>query len=293
MANVKHMVHTIIFITYIWLYYWITDALTPNPLSHSLTNPLVKCVVVFMQILSVIALPQYIFQFLGLIVYNPFSDDVVPLKSDPLSAPFICFRVVTRGMYRRLVADNVKKHVNVCSTVGLKHFMIEVVTDNPLDLDTTDPRVREIVVPVGYRPKNGTMFKARALQYRLDTNDMADDEWIVHLDEETVMTEQSVRGVVNFVSDGRHDFGQGLITYADQQVVNPWTTLLDTQRVADDMGKLRFQFKYFNDAPFSWKGSFMVCRVKAELLVSFDHGLEGSIAEDMYFSMRALMGRHT
>ncbi|CAG2119118.1 unnamed protein product, partial [Medioppia subpectinata] len=109
----------------------------------------------------------------------------------------------------------------------------------------------------------------------------------------TVMSAQSVRGIVNFVVDGRHDFGQGLITYADQQVVNPWVTLMDAHRVADDMGKMRFQLQYLNQALFSWKGSYMVCRVKAELEVSYDHGLDGSVAEDCYFAMRALMGRHT
>ncbi|CAG2120286.1 unnamed protein product, partial [Medioppia subpectinata] len=117
----------------------------------------------------------------------------------------------------------------------------------------------------------------RTLQYRLDTNDLADTDWIVHSDEETVMTEQSVREIVNFVADGRHDFGQGLITYADQQVVNAWTTLMDTRRIAMDLGVYRFQMKYFNCASFGWKGSFMMCRVKAEMDISFDNGLDGSV----------------
>ncbi|CAG2118723.1 unnamed protein product, partial [Medioppia subpectinata] len=241
--------------------------------------------------LSILSLPQYICQFVGLIVLNPFNESV-PLKCDPLSAPFICFRVVTRGDYRRLVADNVKRHVKVCEKVGLKNFVVEVVTEKPLELDTGDRRIREIILPIEYQPKNGAIFKARALQYRLDTNELADNDWIVHLDEETVMTGRSVRGVVNFVADGRHDFGQGLITYADQRVVNAWTTLMDSQRVADDLGKIRFQFKYFKKPVFSWKGSYFVCRVKAELSVGFDHGLDGSIAEDCYFAMRALSCGH-
>jgi egghead protein (zeste-white 4 protein) len=57
--------------------------------------------------------------------------------------------------------------------------------------------------------------------------------------------------------------------------------------VADDMGKLRFQFSFFHKPLFGWKGSFVVTQYAAEKKVTFDHGLEGSIAEDCYFSMIA------
>ena len=71
-------------------------------------------------------------------------------------------------------------------------------------------------------------------------------------DEETLLTENSVRGILNFVSDGRHDFGQGLVTYASsalafksrlQAFQYRICTVADSFRVADDMGKLRCQFK--------------------------------------------------
>jgi egghead protein (zeste-white 4 protein) len=53
------------------------------------------------------------------------------------------------------------------------------------------------------------------------------------------------------------------------------------------MGKLRFQFSVFHKPLFGWKGSFVVTQVGAEKKVSFDHGPEGSIAEDCFFSMIA------
>ncbi len=81
-------------------------------------------------------------------------------------------------------------------------------------------RVQETVVPATYRTKTGALNKSRALQYCLedDVNTLSDDDWIVHLDEETLLTEDCVRGILNFVSDGRHDFGQGLVTYAANPV---------------------------------------------------------------------------
>ena len=54
--------------------------------------------------------------------------------------------------------------------------------------------------------------QARALQYCLeeDNNILEDDAWIVHLDEETLLTEASVRGIMNFITADKHSFGQGM-----------------------------------------------------------------------------------
>jgi egghead protein (zeste-white 4 protein) len=119
------------------------------------------------------------------------------------------------------------------------------------------------VVPPDYRTKSGALFKARALQYCLEdkVNLLSPNDWIVHLDEETLLTENSVRGILNFVGDGKHQFGQGLITYANEEVVNWITTLADSFRVTDDMGKLKLQFRMFHKPLFSWKGSFVVTQV--------------------------------
>lgn len=87
---------------------------------------------------------------------------------------------------------------------------------------------------------------------------MGDNDYVVHLDEETIMTENAVRGIINFALTGKHEFGQGLITYANEEIVNWLTTLADSFRVADDMGKLRFQFYMFHRPLFSWKGKKII-----------------------------------
>ncbi|KFM62826.1 Beta-1,4-mannosyltransferase egh, partial [Stegodyphus mimosarum] len=84
-----------------------------------------------------------------------------------------------------------------------------------------------------------------------------------------------------------------MITYANENVVNWMTTLADSFRVADDMGKLRFQFQIFHRPLFSWKGSYVVTQAGAERKVSFDHGLDGSVAEDCFFSMVAYKEGYT
>lgn len=49
--------------------------------------------------------------------------------------------------------------------------------------------------------------------------------------------------------------------YANENVVNWLTTLADSFRVSDDMGKLRLQFKMFHKPLFGWKGSYVVTQV--------------------------------
>lgn len=213
------------------------------------------------RLVTFLPLPQVLFNFVGLILYNAFPDKVV-LKGSPLLAPFICIRVVTRGDFPGLVRTNVARNMSKCTDSGLENFIIEVVTDKPVNL-APHRRVREIVVPSHYKTPSGALFKARALQYCLEdgVSMVSDNDWLVHLDEETLLTENSVRGILNFVIDGKHHLGQGLITYANEDVVNWITTLADSFRVADDMGKLRLQFTMFHKPLFSWKGSYVVTQV--------------------------------
>jgi len=178
---------------------------------------------------------------------------------------------------------------DICKKVGLENFMIEVVTDNALELPTQS-FVREIVVPSDYKTKSGALYKARALQYCLEdeVNILNNNDWVVHLDEETVLTESAVKGVFNFVHDGQHHFGQGVITYTNLGIENLLITLADSIRVAIDHGTLRFQFTYLHQPIFNWKGSFVVANAAAEKEVTWDHGPEGSIAEDCFFGMVAM-----
>ena len=38
---------------------------------------------------------------------------------------------------------------------------------------------------------------------------LKNEDYIVHLDEETVLTEDAVKGILNFISDNKHVIGQG------------------------------------------------------------------------------------
>ncbi|XP_060530523.1 beta-1,4-mannosyltransferase egh [Cylas formicarius] len=296
-SKTKHYLHCTLFFTVILFFEIFSGGLRLFNggifVPASEINPWVEygffgaCTLYALRLITFLPLPQVIFNFIGLTIYNAFPEKV-SLNGSPLLAPFICIRVVTRGDFPQLVKNNVNRNMNTCLDTGLENFLIEVVSDKPIGLEN-HRRIREIVVPSDYRTSSGALFKARALQYCLEDkiNILSDNDWIVHLDEETVLTENSIRGILNFVIDGKHHFGQGLITYANEEVVNWITTLADSFRVTDDMGKLKLQFLWFHKPLFSWKGSFVVTQLGAEKDVSFDNGLDGSIAEDCFFAMKA------
>lgn len=297
--RVKHLLHCILFLSFIFFSLVFAGAIQLDDKEKAEIDPWAtygiygSLLLYALRLLTLLTLPQVLFNFAGLIFFNTFPGKV-KIKGSPLLAPFICIRIVTRGDFPDLVKNNVSRNMGLCVDVGLENFMIEVVTDKVLNLPK-HRRVREVVVPSEYKTKSGALFKSRALQYCLEdsVNILADTDWIVHLDEETLLTENSIRGILNFVFDGRHQFGQGLITYANEQIVNWLTTLADSFRVADDMGKLRLQFYLFHKPLFSWKGSYVITQVGAEKDVSFDNGLDGSVAEDCYFAMKAYTKGYT
>lgn len=292
-SRTKHLLHCVTCLTWIIGFNVIAGGIRLGHRRFDNVNPvedygLVLTIILYtIRFMSLLPLPLCVFEFLGLVFYNAFPEKP-QLKNSPLLAPFFCVRVVTKGDYPDLVKGNLTRNINTCLDVGADNFLFEVVTDKALNLPK-NARVRELVVPSTYTTKTGAKFKARALQYCLEdeVNILNEDDWIVHLDEETLLTDNSVRGIINFITDGKHDFGQGLITYANENVVNWLTTLSDMYRISSDMGKLRFQFRVFHKPLFSWKGSYVVTRAGAERKVTYDHGNDGSVAEDSFFALVA------
>ena len=121
----------------------------------------------------------------------------MPLKVRPEEAPFLIVRVVTRGSYPDLVFDSVSQNLQTLKSVGCTNFLIQVVTECQLRLPLSD-HVCQVVLPRNYYCKSGALYKARALQYCLEEkNDRFNpDDWICHLDEESLLTEDSVRGIL-------------------------------------------------------------------------------------------------
>ncbi|KAK6173717.1 hypothetical protein SNE40_017123 [Patella caerulea] len=247
----------------------------------------ITSILYILRLLTLIPLPLTVCNILGIVCFNCYPSTPV-LRTSLLFGPFVCFRVVTKGTYPELVKRNIQRNIESCMKLGLTNFVFEVVTDSAIGVSKS-AQVRELVVPDKYRTKNGTLYKARALQYCLEegVNILSDNDWIIHLDEETLITESSLIGVINFINDGQYEFGQGVITYANEEIVSWITTLADSIRVGIDYGILRFTMKFLHRPVFSWKGSFIVANAGAERKITYDFGQEGSIAEDCFFALTA------
>ena len=232
------------------------------------------------------SLPTAFLNVVGLVLLNPFTEPSKPTIGD--STPFVCFRVVTRGMYPQLVKNTTLQNLEVCRRNGLKNFKFEIVTDKAVSLEKYSD-ILETVVPEQYRTPNNALYKARALHYCLEPNIniLSNEDWIVHLDEETKLTDDVIYGICNFVNTSKADIGQGVIVYADDVIENWITTLMDGIRVAFDYGLMRLALQVLKRPIFGFKGSFIVTRVKAEIDIGFDFGPTESIAEDLRFALTA------
>ena len=247
--------------------------------------------------------PQVMITLTGLIFLSPFHKKDIKPKFSSIDLPFICIRVVTRGTYPELVRKNVVKNIDVLKSCGIEKFIVEVATDQPLyiekQLDDYALNYKETVVPANYKSKFDTRKKARALQYCLEEgiNTLSKEDYVVHLDEETLITTEAMKGIIKFILDGKHKLGQGIITYG--MLLTPsskhftWVqhhicTVADSIRVSDDVGKNKAQFQLFHKPYFGMKGSFVVTKFEAEKNVTWDFGPEGSVAEDAWFGLAAV-----
>ncbi|XP_013402914.1 beta-1,4-mannosyltransferase egh [Lingula anatina] len=293
-SKVKHAILVVIFTIHFLVSQMLAGGIRVFPPPGAGIDPVAKygytmtVILYTIRILVLGTVPLSICNFLGLLFWNAFPDKPT-LKSSPMLAPFVCFRVVTRGLFPDLVKKNVERNHKICSEVGLENYIFEVVTDRQIDIPKQN-HVREILVPMTYKTKKGSMYKARALQYCLEdgVNYISDEDWIVHLDEETLLTRDSVIGILNFVNEGTHQFGQGVITYANEDIVAWIPTLGDLVRVGIDYGQNRFMFNYFHRPYVGLKGSYVVVNAGVERKITFDFGPEGSIAEDCFFAMKGI-----
>ena len=79
----------------------------------------------YFRLLALLALPHTLCNMAGLVSINTFPEKPV-FKSSPLLAPFICIRVVTRGLYPNLVKKTVRTNLNTLLDAGLENFTIQV-----------------------------------------------------------------------------------------------------------------------------------------------------------------------
>jgi egghead protein (zeste-white 4 protein) len=163
-------------------------------------------------------------------------------------------------------------------------YRIEAITDMPVSVGADD----YYLVPKAYATAKGAKYKARALHYATMQRPAHMSTWVLHLDEESVITEALVHGITNFLADTPSilTIGQGEIKYnAHNYGKNLLITSIDSIRTGDDLGRFRTQYKLFGKPLFGMHGSFFLVNSLVERQVGFDLGGKGSITEDAYFAL--------
>ncbi len=184
------------------------------------------------------------------------------------------------------------------------NYTIEVVTDVEIPfenrLNLLDGEVLYYVVPSGYQTDRGARYKARALQYlleqrieRLDGREDEDNVWILHLDEESIITPECMVGIRDHIH--KYDLrrttgaiGQGEIMYNSRHYGdNLLITGIDAVRTGHDLGLFRLAFK--THLPLiGMHGSYVLTPASIEREITWDVGGTGSVTEDAYFALAAM-----
>lgn len=213
----------------------------------------------------------------------------------PIST-LVSFRIVSRGDNVEALTSTIRRCQQEMARTPLFPYIIEVVTDHhAARLSEPNDDLVYIDVPADYATPNGSLYKARALQYALEHSELPPEAWIVHLDEETQPTPSGIRGVAAMIGEeersGKLRIGQGAILYHRTWRKHPFLTLADNVRTGDDFARFHFQHR-LGVTIFGLHGSYIVVRNDIESAIGFDFGPVGSITEDAFWALKAMENGH-
>lgn len=253
----------------------------------------------------IVPLPFSIFYVIGLFhgmphIHNSFQVFDI-LKDANWGKRRVVISWVTRGKNQHALFRSISQTITFLHESGVDTFDLEVVTDAAVDDDLIIPGVKYIIVPREFKPINGTKFKARAIEYGrqqriLSLRSYEDyynhnhSTWVLHVDEESVVTPSAVLGIYNFICDNKtcNYVGQGEIQYNAYQYGRHFAVAaVDALRTGDDLSRFRSQFSLFQAPYFGLHGSYLLLPCWVEDAIGFDHGPHASITEDAYFGLIA------
>lgn len=167
-----------------------------------------------------------------------------------------------------------------------------VIDDGPYKTqiaEMIEQHIYLVVVPSSFRTQHAK-YKSRALEY-FRLHYVHNTDWVLHMDEESTMDKENFEACRDFARANQYDIGQGVIYY-NACHYNQWTftskliTVADTLRVADDLGRFRFQYHLLHRPIFGLHGSFLMIRGSVENAVTWDHVHADNLTEDYAFAMQ-------
>ncbi len=135
-----------------------------------------------------------------------------------------------------------------------------------------------IVVPEDYQTKNKTKGKARALQHACDIRKC--DAWIYHQDEETMVGEDTILGIDEFIKTHDRGIGVGIILYPQNFSGKP-SQMQELSRSYMDIMSI-FSQRTEKNMLVGFHGSHIIVSSDIENDIGWDFG-DKSTAEDLNF----------
>ena len=221
-------------------------------------------------ILYLLSLPYVILGIWGLLTRTP------PLPSQQLRALdrlIIC--LVTKGSNPEVVLRTYRRLLPLCGS----DVKLCVVSDIPVP-------VPHLLVPSGFRTRRAR-YKARALEYFRQQQRFGPGDWVLHLDEESMLDADGLRACQQFCRRSPYQYGQGPIFYNNHEFWRyPVIAAADCIRAADDVAKFHLQLARLRRPIFGLHGSFLLVKGSLEDEITWD--LDGSLVEDYAFALECM-----
>ncbi|EXJ91982.1 hypothetical protein A1O3_00532 [Capronia epimyces CBS 606.96] len=140
-------------------------------------------------------------------------------------------------------------------------------------------------VPSKFAPRKAK-YKARALEWFRQKQTLTAQDWILHVDEETMLDHFALRACLETVeTDGKASIAQGVILYnARHYWKNILTTYADCVRTLDDFGRYQFQFNHVHRPVFGMHGAYLLINGEVENAVTWE---TDNLTEDYWFALQA------
>jgi hypothetical protein len=199
---------------------------------------------------------------------------------EEFGTPYLIFQITTKGNIP-IVQESVDRVNSVCEEIGYKKFEVWVLTD----AEEKFQDCRTVTVPENF--SCDAIYKGRALQYgvkiRKAEKRNTDELYIFHLDDESLISKQTLCSALSFLEDSPTPISEGLIVYPVQKNEKITVThLLDTFRPFCCFECLDFMHR---GHPAYMHGSNLLVRSDFEEEVGWGNGK--TISEDSLFAINA------
>lgn len=125
--SLKHVIHCVLMVTWVSAFVFLgaKEQAENAPEDSVATYGWVMTIaLVLIRIVCILALPQTLLNFIALLIFDTFKEKV-KLKVSPQAAPFFTLRVVTRGLYPKLVGKTITRNMDTLDSIGCENFVIE------------------------------------------------------------------------------------------------------------------------------------------------------------------------